>query len=67
VNVTHTGPYEITTDSTDGVIFTGIGNFTTTGNQTVTLTGSGVPAAGGSYTVLPTCASNYCSFTMNVQ
>jgi hypothetical protein len=43
VNVLSTGDYIIQTDTLDGISFYAAGHFNLTGNQTVTLTGSGTP------------------------
>ncbi len=43
VNVTSPGPYWITTDSVNGIIFSDIGTFTQKGLQTAVLTGTGTP------------------------
>jgi hypothetical protein len=47
VNVTRTGTYTITTDTVNGYYFRGVGIFTNTGNNTVTLRGNGTPFANG--------------------
>ncbi|MDU1892877.1 MAG: hypothetical protein E6767_19525 [Dysgonomonas sp.] len=44
VNVSEIGSYEIKTEIVDGIQFSGSGNFTSTGIQTVTLTGAGIPS-----------------------
>ena len=43
VNVTAIGNYTLTTDTLDGIWFSGSGTFTGTGNQTITLAGNGIP------------------------
>jgi len=43
VNVSAIGAYSITTDTLDGITFSSSGSFTTTGDQTVSLIGSGTP------------------------
>ncbi|WP_419488469.1 hypothetical protein [Chryseobacterium bernardetii] len=45
VNVTALGSYTITTNTVDGISFSGSGTFTSTGNQNVTLNGTGTPAS----------------------
>ncbi|WP_419869120.1 hypothetical protein [Chryseobacterium sp. CT-SW4] len=45
VNVTALGSYTITTDTVDGISFTGSGTFSATGNQNVTLYGNGTPTS----------------------
>ena len=63
VNVTVIGSYTITTTA-GGMTFSKSGGFTTTGAQTVTLTGSGTPNTGGnnSFTLNP----GACNFTVAV-
>lgn len=53
LNVGTTGPYEITSDTIDGVSFSASGFFSTTGNKTINLIGSGTPTSIGNkiYTV----------------
>ncbi|WPO90799.1 hypothetical protein [Chryseobacterium sp. HR92] len=45
VNVAALGSYTITTNTVDGISFSGSGTFTSTGNQNVTLSGTGVPSS----------------------
>ena len=45
VNVTTIGTYTLTTLLVNGIQFSTSGNFTVTGSQTITLTGSGTPLA----------------------
>jgi hypothetical protein len=47
VNVTKTGSYVIFTDTVNGYYFRGTGIFTTTGVQTIKLTGNGTPVIAG--------------------
>jgi hypothetical protein len=49
VNVTTLGTWNITTGLTNGVRFSGSGNFTTTGLQSIVLTGNGIPLQSGIY------------------
>ncbi|MEO8710732.1 MAG: hypothetical protein ABI405_01350 [Parafilimonas sp.] len=51
--VTVIGNFNISTDSTNGMIFSYSGKFTATGDQTVTLYGSGTPVKAGIYTFIP--------------
>jgi hypothetical protein len=51
--VTYLGNFSISTDSTNGMIFTKTGQFTTLGEQTVTLVGSGTPKTPGTYSFSP--------------
>jgi len=65
VNVTTTGAYTLTA-SGGGMTFTRTGTFTTTGNQTVVLTGSGTPSTSGANTITFTAPNASCSFTVTV-
>ncbi len=64
VNVTVPGAYVIYSDTLNGISFVGSGIFTSTGLQTVTLSGSGTPlnAATNTYTPHSTGGTNNCSF-----
>lgn len=64
VNVTTIGTYSISTSTANGFAFTGLGNFTTTGPQTVDLSASGLPIAAGTFTFVLTNGSNSCSFNV---
>ena len=50
INVLTPGSYNITTNSTNGMVFSASGTFTNTGVQTVVLQGSGTPVTGGTFT-----------------
>jgi hypothetical protein len=63
VNVTTTGAYTISTNSANGINFSGSGAFTATGAQVVRLIGNGTPTSSGSFAYTP---SSGCSFTINV-
>lgn len=45
VNVSALGSYTITTNTVDGISFSGSGTFTSTGNQNITLSGTGTPTS----------------------
>jgi hypothetical protein len=47
------GNYTISTDKINGIIFSRSGTFTTPGEQSVTLYGSGVPIQSGTFTFVP--------------
>lgn len=64
VNVTTTGTYYLSTVPNNGISFTASGSFTTTGLQTITLTGSGTPITSGTFNYSP--GNNGCSFTITV-
>ncbi|WP_276967642.1 hypothetical protein [Chryseobacterium sp.] len=45
VNVSALGSYTVTTNTVDGISFSGSGTFTSTGNQNITLSGTGTPTS----------------------
>lgn len=45
VNVSSLGSYTVTTNTVDGISFSGSGTFTATGNQNITLNGTGTPSS----------------------
>lgn len=57
VNVTALGSYTITTNTVDGISFTGSGTFAATGNQNVTLYGNGTPSSTSTKTLTITSDS----------
>lgn len=65
VNVTSAGAYTITSNTVNGMTFSGSGAFAATGPQTVSLAGSGIPAAAGSFN-FNTAATGGCTFTVPV-
>ena len=64
VIVDSVGTYNISTLTVNGILFSGTGTFTTTGAQSITLVGSGTPAAAGIFNY--TFGSTSCSFSVNV-
>ncbi len=64
VNVTTPGAYTVTTNTLNGIRFSGSGAFTATGAQVIRLIGNGMPAASGPFVYTP--ANNGCSFTITV-
>src|SRR6476469_4184393 len=54
VTVTVRGQYNITTDTVDGIYFMARGRFDRTGDQTVTLSGKGIPSGTGIYSFTAT-------------
>lgn len=64
VDVTTAGTYAISTQTIDGITFNVSGTFINTGQQNVTLVGSGTPATSGTYTFIP--GKNGCSFSLMV-
>lgn len=51
VNVTNPGYYDFVTAKTNGISFSGSGNFSTTGVQQITLTGNGTPGVNDDFPV----------------
>lgn len=64
VNVATTGPYTIT-GTVNGMTFAKTGVFSTTGTQSITLAGSGTPAADGTFNV-PMAGLTACTFPVTV-
>ena len=54
VNVTVIGSYSVSTNSSNGVVFSASGTFTSTGANTITLTSNNTPSAGGTFSYTPT-------------
>ncbi|MES1217851.1 MAG: hypothetical protein ABUT20_20260 [Bacteroidota bacterium] len=66
INVTSAGVYSITTDTLNGYSFSGKGNFTTTGVNTVKLAALGTPIAAGINNFLITFDSTFCYVPVTV-
>ena len=67
VNVTSLGNYQITTPTSNGISFSASGFFSSFGNQTVALIGTGTPANTGSYSFFTQAAGvNGCNFIISV-
>jgi hypothetical protein len=66
VNVATIGTYSITTNTVSNFSFSASGTFSTTGIQTVTLNGTGTPAASGAISFIATWGTSTCSFVVNV-
>jgi hypothetical protein len=64
VNVTVKGTYSMNTTTSNGVGFSGSGTFTTTGPQTIVLTGYGTPIRAGNFPFVPV-TNNTCNFTVS--
>ncbi len=62
VVVATTGAYLISTTNVNGIQFSAAGTFTAIGPQTVTLTGTGTPTTGGTFTYPLTGGGSNCSF-----
>lgn len=65
VVVDSAGSYSVTTNSINGVVYSGAGFFTQTGAQTITLRAGGTPATAGDFSYTVNSASG-CSFTVTV-
>ena len=63
VNVSTPGTYAISTQTRNGITFSGAGAFTATGAQTILLTGTGTPTVAGAHTFNP--GADACSFVIN--
>jgi hypothetical protein len=66
VNVTKTGDWSYSTRLVNGYVFAGAGSFTTTGNQTITLTGAGKPEKSGNNVFSLNMGGVNCSFVVTV-
>jgi hypothetical protein len=64
VNVTSPGNYSITTAVVNGISFSASGTFNITGQQQVTLNGSGTPTAAGVFNYPVTGGGNTCGITV---
>lgn len=62
VTVDSIGTYSIATANINGILFGGSGNFTSTGEKTITLIGIGTPVTAGTFYYIP--GSQGCSFTI---
>jgi hypothetical protein len=65
LDVTSTGTYSVSTAVVNGIKFKGTGNFTVTGPQTISLTGSGTPVSAGTFSFSP--GANGCSFPVTFE
>ncbi|MEO8413635.1 MAG: hypothetical protein ABI472_08240 [Ginsengibacter sp.] len=66
VNVTKTGNWSAFTNTVNGISFSGASGFVSTGNQTITLQGAGVPSQTGTYDYKLKAGSASCDFTLGV-
>jgi hypothetical protein len=64
VNVTTAGSYSITTAATNGVTFSGSGTLAA-GNQTIVLTGTGMPVSPGAVSIPLTYGGTSCSVSID--
>jgi hypothetical protein len=66
VTVTTIGTYSVTTNTANGISFSGTGVFSTTGAQTIELTGTGTPAASTATTLSVTVGTGTCTFQVPI-
>lgn len=66
VNVTSIGTYTITTNTVNGISFSGSGTLASTGLQNITLTSTGRPDAAGAATLTINAGGSSCTFIVNV-
>lgn len=64
VNVTTPGTYSISTNTANGISFSGSGTFSSTGTKTVTLTGTGTPTAATAATYTVGGGTGSCTFSI---
>ncbi len=67
VNVSSPGSYSLSTNTVNGITFSGSGVFTSTGLYNVTLQGTGVPQAAGTFLLKPQIGNSSCTFTVPVR
>lgn len=66
VNVTSIGGYTVSSNTVNGMTFTGSGTFTALGTQNIVLTGTGTPTAAGTFTFNPQVGTSGCTFDVVV-
>ncbi len=66
INVVTPGPYNITTNTSNGIVFTGTGNLTNVGRDTILLSAAGTPVNSGIFTFAVPGAAQNCGVTVNV-
>lgn len=66
VNVTAIGTYNMTTPTSNGIVFSGSGTLGFLGAQTITLTASGTPVSAGNTNIPVTTGSSSCGFVIDV-
>jgi len=66
VNVTTIGNYSLTTETIDGIWFSGSGTFTRTGDQIITLNGNGNPELARNLIFAPLSGNSSCTFKITV-
>ena len=66
VNVTTIGQYQISTDTINGIFFSGIGSFDSIGKQIVLLKGKGTPVNPGTLYVSAKAPGTHCPFKLEI-
>ncbi|MBL7710766.1 MAG: DNA/RNA non-specific endonuclease [Chitinophagaceae bacterium] len=66
VNVTQVGTYSVSTATINGITFSGSGSFSTTGKQSITLQGTGIPVNNSTYFYLISAGAATCSFPVSI-
>jgi hypothetical protein len=66
VTVNSVGPYNIATDTVDGISFSGSGRFTTTGNQKIALKATGTPNDPGIEYFIVKGGVSQCTFPVRI-
>ncbi len=66
VNVTTLGTWNLTTAVVNGMTFSRSGTFTTLGNQTITLNGTGTPTTAGTSNIIVTFGAATCTIPITV-
>jgi hypothetical protein len=61
VNVTQLGAWSASSNTVNGVTFSGAGNFTVLGNQNISLTANGTPSVSGSFNYTFSLGSSTCT------
>lgn len=64
LNVSAIGTYSVTTNTVNGVKFSGTGSFTSVGGLVLTLAGTGMPSAAGAFTYKVYGKTDTCSFVV---
>ena len=67
VDVTVPGTYNLSTQISNGIIFSGAGSLVNLGQQTIVLTANGIPGVAGSTNIPVTFGGSTCSFTLDVR
>ncbi len=64
ISVTTIGTWSLATTTTNGMTFSGSGNFINTGAQTITLLGTGTPLTAGAINIPVTVGTTTCTFSV---